>query len=53
MRPTHTDIRKVFNRLYLFIGPPAANRAAELCTRPIDNQVFGLMYWIDENTYIG
>jgi len=52
MKQANLPITETINRLYLVIGPPAANRAVELCTRPIHNQVFALTYWIDQNMHI-
>jgi hypothetical protein len=58
MKPADLPIREIFNRFYIAIGNPvagrvSAGRVSELLTRPIDRQVFTLVYWIDQNTYIG
>jgi len=45
-------IREIFNRFYIATGNPVAGRVSELLTRSIDRQVFALVYWIDQNTYI-
>lgn len=52
MKQANLPIREIFNRFNLAIEIRVANRAVELCTRPIHNQVFALTYWIDQNMHI-
>jgi len=49
MKQAGLPIREIFNRFYLANETPMAGRVWELCFRPIDNQVYRMCYWIDEN----